>query len=284
MIEKNDNQSGNGHKERRLKNVRLLTGTASALTGEAQAEQIRTVISLREEQLQDEAASESETLFLTDDPKLLKELLGKGMAAAAYHPKGTVMRDFPGASYIIEEPDQLEGDSWHKIFQRLCGLPWTILETERCILREMISEDLEQLTELFDEEALRFLEGPGEDPVLERELHNEYIRRVYPFYGFGMWAVLDRQSGRLIGKAGLEQNQRGTFLGYLIHPAFRRQGIAAEVCGAILSYARTELGLESLWAETAPDNEGSLKLLLDLGFNRIAERSEDGHLLLKKGL
>lgn len=41
----------------------------------------------------------------------------------------------------------------------------------------------------------------------EREYQESYIRYMYGFYGYGMWIVCDRESGKLIGRAGVEHRE-----------------------------------------------------------------------------
>lgn len=68
---------------------------------------------------------------------------------------------------------------------------------------------------------------------------------MYGYYGYGMWLVFDKASGELIGRAGLEHREFPDAveleLGYLIDPDRQGQGLATEVCQAILAFAREEL-------------------------------------------
>ena len=93
---------------------------------------------------------------------------------------------------------------------------------------------------------------------------------MYGYYGYGMWLVFDRTTGNLIGRAGLEHRdfdgQTELEMGYVIAPAWQGQGIATEVCGAIIKFAREELDFPRLNALTDAKNAASIVLLEKLGF------------------
>ncbi len=290
-----------------------------------------------------------EMLFLCGSGQTLRSLREKGLCAAGYSHAENAGESFSGAPYVLQEPDLVDRDSYCKIYEREAGLPWTILETDRCLVREFTAEDLDGIYALYDDEARRFLEPPSEDRAHEREILEAYIRRIYGLYGFGHWAVLEkepgpvlsgtesgtaaqgnrheekietcgsgagekagcpapggspgRSSGRLIGRIGFavltaaqEQEaldlgiraaepQRGqpwsgldADFGFLIAASCRGQGIAEEVCRALLQYGFSALGFKRVRADARADNAASIRLLEKLGFRRagIAGTGTDG--------
>ena len=99
------------------------------------------------------------------------------------------------------DPADIEAGSLHKR-----GLPAVILRTERLLIREFALSDLPALRELrreAEERAETEDLGPDDAGFSDEAFLSAYIRCQYPFFGFGMWAVTERGSGRLIGKAGL---------------------------------------------------------------------------------
>ncbi len=104
----------------------------------------------------------------------------------------------------------------------------------------------------------------------EREKLQAYIDFVYAFYGFGMWAVCDRTTDRIIGRCGLNviQIEDDVFveIGYLIEKGQRRQGLASEAVRAVLDYADEELALDEIVACIDPDNRASIGLARRSGF------------------
>ena len=102
-----------------------------------------------------------DTLFITDSRRFLQELADQGAAVCAYRHGANPGEDLGGADYILMEPQWVDRDSLVKIWQRQRDLPWTILETRRCIVREFVPEDLDAIYGLYDELACRFLEPPS---------------------------------------------------------------------------------------------------------------------------
>ena len=130
------------------------------------------------------------TLILCDSGERIRTLQQMGFCTAGYSHAGNRSEQFRGVSYIIQEPDLVDFDSYEKIYERGAGLPWTILKTRRCLVREFTVDDLEGIYSLYDDRARMFLEPPSEDRAHEREILQAYIERIYGLYGFGHWAVL----------------------------------------------------------------------------------------------
>lgn len=227
-------------------------------------------------------------LFLAGDTALCKALKERGFAAAAWSHPGNREDRFPGASYVLEEPAWVDDDSLNKIYQRLTGNPWKILETERTLVREFVPEDLEDIYGLYDEEAGRYLEPPGPDTERERQILKDYIGRIYGLFGFGHWAVLSKESGHLIGRMGFslptarEKEILGAdaMLGYLTAKEARGQGLTLEVTRALLDYGKNFLLFERVGAEADAGNTASVRLLEKLGFERVME--EKGKILFSR--
>ena len=234
-----------------------------------------------------------DVLFLCDDGALLRQLRESGLYAAGYLHPGNAREKFPGADYIIQEPDLVDPDSYIKIYEREAGLPWTILRTPRLLVREFTEDDLDSIYALYDEQARRFLEPPGEDREHERAVLNAYIERIYRLYGFGHWAVISAgdcgpvSAGTVIGRIGFsavtaDQEREAAGLGvtgldadfgFLLARACRGGGIAFEACSALLRYGFEELGFVRVRADAREDNEASLRLLDRLGFTEAGKRS-----------
>lgn len=136
--------------------------------------------------------SPEHTLFLCDTEEDFRAFRKRGFYAVGYVHAENASEHFPGASYIIQEPDLVDIDSYVKIYEREAGLPWTILRTPRCLVREFTADDLDGIYELYDEQARQYLEPPSADRAREREILEAYIERIYGLYGFGHWAVLAR--------------------------------------------------------------------------------------------
>lgn len=245
---------------------------------------------LKEEQCG--SVNRQETLLLCGDARLLSRMAAEGFYVTGYANADNAGEHFSGVPYIVQEPDLVDPDSYIKIYQRAAGLPWTILRTEHCLVREFTLDDLDGIYSLYDEQARRFLEPPSENKAREKEILRAYIDRIYGLYGFGHWAVTAlNMSGtqKLIGRVGfaaitaeqeLEAREMGIScpdadFGFLISRQCRGKGIAYEVCRALIRYGFEELGFARIRADAKPGNAASLRLLHRLGFIQ-AGTSPDG--------
>lgn len=220
-------------------------------------------------------AAKLQTLCLTDSGRILRALLAAGAAAAGFLHAGNRAESLKGVDYLLEEPQWISPDSLQKVWQRQRHLPWNILETKRCCVREFVPSDLGAIYRLYDAEANRFLEGPSADTEKEAAILRAYIERIYRLYGYGQWAVLEKARGELIGRIGFSFPTGGeaalcadASFGFLIRMDWRHRGIAAEVCEALVRYGFAELGFERISAEASPENAASDALLRKLGFVR----------------
>ena len=179
--------------------------------------------------------------------------------------------EFSKAPFGILSLNDVDLSYIENVYKRFYGIPWTILETDRCIIREITEEDLDELYEVYaDPSITRYTEGLYEDREAEREYIRKYIEKVYSFDGFGIWAVILKETGRLIGRAGIawREGYDTPELGYVIGVPYQKKGIATEVCKAILSYTTEELGFCKIRVLFEEENIASLKLCKKLGFKR----------------
>lgn len=171
-----------------------------------------------------------------------------------------------------------------RVYERHHQIPWTILVTERCVVKEFSMEYLDALFALYAGEGMTTYIEPLFDYEEEKEYQKSYIQCMYGFYGYGMWIVCDRQSGKLIGRAGLEHREAlgGELeLGYAIGVPYQRKGYAQEVCRAILAYAREHLEQTSVCCLIEEGNTASEHLAEKLGFSWTEEKILDGKRMKK---
>ena len=130
--------------------------------------------------------------------------------------------------------------------------------------------------------------GRGFGSVEELEA---YTKHQYTFYEFGFWALVEKETGDLIGVAGLKVPEEDgkeeqelvklelfngrenagdgevvLELGYHIFPAYRRRGYGLESCAGILEYGRRELEADRFLVRIRKENVPSLALAEKLGF------------------
>lgn len=219
------------------------------------------------------------TLYITDNPLFYEYLRGNSLPIIVYMHEGNRGKNFPCAEYVIEQIEEIEYESLNLAYLRLTGQPWTILETERCIIRETTTADVDSFYTIYGAPSItRYMENLYQDKDEEIAYIKDYIKNVYAFYGYGMWTVLEKSSQSVIGRAGISWREGYDIpeLGFVIALPFQRQGYAYEVCQAITKYGQQELGFNSLQALIMEGNKKSIALCRKLGFVHEEKVAIDG--------
>ncbi len=155
----------------------------------------------------------------------------------------------------------------------------TVLKTDRLTLREIRVEDVDRLYEIYAGPGITdFIEPLYEDRDEEIVYTRDYIKYQYGFYGYGLWIVVENDTGRIVGRAGLT-NRAGYLeaeLAYVIEKDRQGRGYAQEALSAAIDYARDELYLESLNCFIVPGNDISLHICKKLGFTFMEDVVIDG--------
>ncbi len=172
-----------------------------------------------------------------------------------------------GTRYAVESLAELDIEYLERVRRRYNHIPWDIGETERCLIRELSLSDFPALYELYDKPGMTDYVEPLYDYETELEYQKAYIENMYGFYEYGMWLVFSKETGKLIGRAGLEHDE----LGYMIAPELWNRGYATEVCRFIIDYARENTDFEKLYCRIDERNEASVHLAKKLGFVRNAQ-------------
>ena len=121
-------------------------------------------------------------LYVTDDPKTAEELKSRGEAVLIYLHEGNQEQDFEGFLYAVEDPDNLDPEYAVKVYQRMKGLPWDILQTERCLVRETTPEDVDDFFRIYsDPEITRYMENLYPELEQEKQYIRDYIKKIYTF-------------------------------------------------------------------------------------------------------
>lgn len=126
-----------------------------------------------------------------------------------------------------------------------------ILETERLILREMTDSDLPGLKAIMqDEKTMYAYNGTYSDDEVSAWLGRQKAR--YANYGFGLWAVILKETGEMIGQCGItmqDWNGREVMeVGYLFNRNFWHHGYAAEAARGCRDYAFEKLGAQEVFS------------------------------------
>jgi len=156
------------------------------------------------------------------------------------------------------------------------------LETDRLRLRWFRENDFPELLAISsDPEVMRFIGGK---PLTQFEAWKSMAAYIghWHFRGYGVWAVEEKSSGKLIGRIGF-MNPPGWpdfELGWTLARASWRKGYATEGAGRALSYAFTELDRDYVISCIHPENINSIKVAERLGEKASGETELLGHPVL----
>ncbi len=149
-----------------------------------------------------------------------------------------------------------------------------MIETKRLTLREYTPDDFDALYEIVsDPETMAHYPAPFDS---ERTRHwIEWNLENYTQYGFGLWAVVLKETGEFIGDCGLTlQNIDGEMLpeiGYHIHKKYWRRGFAKEAARAVRDWAFMNTKYNVLYSYMKYTNEGSRRTALANGMKKVKE-------------
>ncbi len=137
------------------------------------------------------------------------------------------------------------------------------LETERLYLRELNQSDFDSLCRILqDEETMTAYEGTFDDGEVQEWLDRQTAR--YRKWGFGLWAVVLKETGRMIGQCGLTMqlwNGREVLeIGYLFERAYWHNGYATEAARACKTYAFEVLKAEEVCSIIRDTNTASQRV------------------------
>jgi RimJ/RimL family protein N-acetyltransferase len=146
-----------------------------------------------------------------------------------------------------------------------------LIETERLVLRRLAMADLEEFIALHrNPEVVRFVRALDRTQAEARLRANEQEWREF---GSGLLAVLDRSSGRLLGRVGLKYwpQFRETEAGWLLRRDAWGHGYATEAARACIDWGFAALPVPYVTAMIQPKNTRSLRVAQRLGFEPVRE-------------
>jgi RimJ/RimL family protein N-acetyltransferase len=149
-----------------------------------------------------------------------------------------------------------------------------ILETQRLVLREMTQADFPALCKiLMDEDVMYAYEGAFTEEEVQVWLDRQIAR--YREYGFGLWAVVLKETGIMIGQCGItmQDYNDGQIMevGYLFQKEYWHHGYASEAAIACKEYAFEKLGADKIYSIIRDTNSASQNVAKRNGMTCVAE-------------
>lgn len=147
--------------------------------------------------------------------------------------------------------------------------PEMTIETGRLWLRPMCADDLDALLRIFTDR--RVMAAFATEPFDRARMQGWLDRnlRHQEEYGFGLFSVIHKTDGVLIGDCGLEvmevEGGREAELGYDFLSPFWGRGLATEAASAVRDHAFGVLGLTRLVSLIRQGNDASRRVAEKVG-------------------
>ena len=221
-----------------------------------------------------------ESVLISTDGHIISNMDQLGMATLGYiGPGGNEDHGMQDAVMLIEGLEEADRMFLERVYERKHGIPWTIVTTGRCIVREITLDDLDALFALYAGKGMTDYLDPLYEYEKEKEYQRSYIDYMYRLYGYGMWVVIEKATGKLIGRVGIENREAcdgEPELGYMIDVSHQKKGYAMEVCLAVIDYSWDILEFDQLNCLIQKGNTASECLAEKLGFTFQEEMDLDG--------
>ncbi len=155
------------------------------------------------------------------------------------------------------------------------------IETDRLILRPFADDDTERYREILTAPEVRSaLYLPSDFTREQAWLQMAAWRGQFSLRGTGQWAIEEKATGRMIGRAGTHRPERsdwpGIEIGWVLDPARWGNGFATEAGRAAVDQAFECHDVDEVFSVILPENEASAAVARRLGFT-IADRRVLSH-------
>lgn len=143
-----------------------------------------------------------------------------------------------------------------------------IIETDRLYLREMWRSDYPDLCRMLqDDDVMYAYEGAFSDEEVQAWLDKQLLR--YQKDGFGLWAVILKTTGQMIGQCGLTiqdcNGRQVVEIGYLFQKSVWHNGYATEAARACKEYAFNTLKESEVYSIIRDTNTASQNVAIRNG-------------------
>ena len=158
-----------------------------------------------------------------------------------------------------------------------------IIETSRLILREFLPSDVDAIAlVLSDPIAMRYYPAPFGLPEVEEWIARNMRR--YSADGHGLWAMVLKESGEIIGDCGLAaqdvDGDREVEIGYHVRRDLWGRGLATEAAQACREHGFAKLPVSQLISLIRPENLQSRRVAEKNSMTVIKETTRAGFLHL----
>lgn len=157
--------------------------------------------------------------------------------------------------------------------------------TDRLILRRMKPTDADDMFEYAKrQDVTEFLRWYPHQSIRYTSDYLKYVSARYKLGDFYDWAVIEKESGKMIGTCGFtsfDLPHDCAEIGYVLNPDFHGRGYATEAAKRVIDFGFTELNLHRIEAKFMKENTASLHVMEKLGMTLEGYR-RDGMLIKQK--
>jgi RimJ/RimL family protein N-acetyltransferase len=179
-------------------------------------------------------------------------------------------------AYIIKEKIRKTVEKNNSVGKR-------VLETERLVIREFVIDDVPALLNIMADGGMPHLAQFGPLDINYARGFLERMIESYKVNGFGLWAVIEKSTGELIGYCGLHRikievvlsavasakeaakTEEHVELAYRIYRPLWGRGLAPEAASAVYDYAFAVLKFPEIVSCIAPTNTQSMRVAEKVG-------------------
>lgn len=159
-----------------------------------------------------------------------------------------------------------------------------VIETDRLILREMTEDDFDALyVVLADSDNMKHYPY-----TFDEDRVREWIRRNierHKVFGFGLWAVVLKQTGEVIGDCGLTmqiiKGQIKPEIGYHIRKDCQGRGYASEAARAVRDWTFMNTPFNIIYSYMKYTNVPSYRTAMAYGCHPVDEFKDENDEIIK---
>jgi len=225
--------------------------------------------------MEDQKATDEETLVCTDSAPLREKIRAEGTDALICLSGEDEIDLFPTGKYFIIDAPKAEYEYYERVWKRIHNIPWEVIKTKRLILRETVEDDVDEFAKIYsDPEITEFTEDLYPDIEEEKKYVAEYRSKVYAVQGFGIWTLLEKKTGSVIGRAGLtfRKGFEDVEIGFVVGSKWQNRGYATEAVRAVTDFAFS-LGFPGVVALVRPGNTKSERVLFKAGYTFLSNKT-----------
>lgn len=155
-----------------------------------------------------------------------------------------------------------------------------VAETARVLIREFESIDTPALSKILGDPCVMEFSSKGALTEADTAGFIEWCRRSYQERGYGLWALIEKKSGVLIGFCGLSHatvdGVDEVEIAYRLAHDQWGKGLASEVANVVLEHGFSICNIEQIVGIVSPRHQASIRVLEKIGFQSFSETRYSG--------